>query len=130
MLVAPPSDDMTSKWLAFLTPISVAILTLVNLWIAKHQAVKADRVATVAKQVAAQSQSQTEKILVLADKTHTLVNSQYGIALRLILEKALRIAQLSKDPEDEAEVVKARQKLSEHEGKQSIVDARTSEGTI
>src|SRR5580692_375153 len=106
MLIAPPSDDMTSKWLAFLTPISVAILTLVNLWIAKHQAVKADRVATVAKQVAAQSQSQTEKILVLADKTHTLVNSQYGIALRLILEKALRIAQLSKDPEDEAEVVK------------------------
>jgi hypothetical protein len=79
-------------------------------------------VAKVAAEAVAHADSQTGKILVLAEKTHTLVNSQYGIALALILAKAQRIAALSGDPADIEEVEKAKKKLAEHEAKQHVVD--------
>jgi hypothetical protein len=87
----------------------------------------AREVARVAAEVAKQAEDQSAKILVLADKTHTLVNSQYGIALALILEKAMRIAELSNTQENRDDVVKARQKLADHEAKQHVVDSKLQE---
>jgi hypothetical protein len=84
-------------------------------------------VATVAATTAQQAQEQSGKILELADKTHTLVNSQYGIALALIVEKAARIYEISKTAADLAELEKAKLKLADHEAKQHVVDAKDSQ---
>jgi hypothetical protein len=58
----------------------------------------------------------------LGEKTHTLVNSQYGIALALIVEKASRIYEISRLEIDRVELERAREKLAEHEAKQHTVD--------
>jgi len=127
--VPAPDSVLTSAWLAFLTPLMLAVLTMVNLLSTRMTAQRAkliaEKVTTVAKVAAeavAHADVQTGKILVLAEKTHTLVNSQYGIALALILAKAQRIAALSNDPADIEEVEKAKKKLAEHEAKQHVVD--------
>jgi len=123
-LQTPVIQSATAQWLAFLTPLMVALLTITQLVIAKLAAQKVQKVADVAVDVANRADHKSETILVLAEKTHTLVNSQYGIALALILEKAQRIAALSQDPSDIEEVQKAKAKLAEHEAKQHVVDSR------
>ena len=129
-MITPPDNSTTTAWLMFLTPLMTGGLLAANLLIAKSQKKEADKVAQVAVQTATQAAKQQNEILVLADKTHTLVNSQYGIALSLILEKAKRIAALSKDPVDQAEVDKAQQKLDEHEAKQHAVDHKESKDAL
>jgi hypothetical protein len=121
----------TSQWIVFATPLMVALLTIANLVIAKLAsnkvdvvAAKAQTVANVAAQVASVAQQQSDKILVLADKTHTLVNSQYGIALALIVEKAQRIYEISRLETDKIELERAKEKLAEHEAKQHAVDSK------
>jgi hypothetical protein len=83
-------------------------------------------IARGAKKSATEAATQQDKILVLADKTHTLVHSQYGIALALIVEKATRIYEISRLDADRVELEKAREKLAEHESKQHSVDAKES----
>ena len=111
------AENVSPGWFAVAT---AAIMTFppsvnafVNLWIAKG-----------AKQDAKKASDQQDKILVLADKTHTLVNSQHGIALATVYEQALRIAKLTGDPVDAAKAEEARKKLSEHETKQNAVDLK------
>lgn len=125
---------------AIASPLMIFALGILQLWSTRRAeaarievAAKVDEAKSAANEVARvaaaavlQASEQSSKILVLADKTHTLVNSQYGIALALILEKAIRIANMSKLPEDIADVDKARQKLAEHEAKQHVVDSRES----
>jgi hypothetical protein len=81
-------------------------------------------IARGAKKSASDAAAQQDKILVLADKTHTLVNSQYGIALALIVEKASRIYEISRLEVDRLELEKAKEKLAEHEAKQQTVDSK------
>jgi signal transduction histidine kinase len=128
---------------AIASPIMIFALGVLQLWstrraeaarievAAKVEEAKsaANEVAKVAANAVAQAAEQSSKILVLADKTHTLVNSQYGIALALILEKAIRIANMSNLPEDIRDVEKARQKLAEHEAKQHVVDSKEDSAT-
>lgn len=106
-MIAPPDNNVTAAWLAFLTPVMVAALTLLNLRIAKRQ----------------------NKTLALAEKTHTLVNSQHGIALATVYEQALRIAKLTGDPVDIEKANIAKKNLNEHEAKQAVVDSREKSGT-
>jgi hypothetical protein len=86
-------------------------------------------VKTVAAEATKQSQEQSEKILILADKTHTLVNSQTGIMLTTIYEQSLRLFKLTGDPIDAAKVEVAKKKLGEHEAKQHVVDLKESQGS-
>jgi hypothetical protein len=58
----------------------------------------------------------------LAEKTHILVNSQYGIALAEIAVQKERVAKLSGDPADFAEAMQARKNLDDHNQRQSRVD--------
>lgn len=56
--------------------------------------------------------------------THTLVNSQHGIALATVYSQAQRIATLTGDPEDIRKATDARLRLDDHELKQGVVDRR------
>jgi hypothetical protein len=124
MLIGPPDSSVTTAWLMFFTPLLTGGVLAANILIAKRQERKADEVATIAVKTSDASAKQQKEILLQTDKIHTLVNSQYGIALALIYEKAKRIAELSKDPADKAEVDRAKQKLDEHEAKQHVVDMK------
>lgn len=115
--------NITVAWLTFLTSVVVGIPTLVNIVIAWLASRKAALVVTVAKEMSAEQLRQLRAVHTVAVQTRTLVNSQMGIALALILEKAIRIANLSGAPEDLAEVEKAKQKLAEHEAKQFGIDS-------
>src|SRR6185295_12430526 len=94
------------------------INALVNLAIARRAS---EKLAVVADK-AAEATEQQGKILVLAEKTHTLVNSQYGIALALIVAKSALIYERDRTPENLAELNRAKEKLAEHEAKQHVVD--------
>jgi hypothetical protein len=125
--------ELTPGYLALATTAIVTvpptINALVNLMLARRAEAKLNTVAQKAEVVAekvAEATVDQKQILVLAEKTHTLVNSQYGIALALIVEKAARIYEISKSAADLTELEKAKQKLAEHEAKQSIVDAKTT----
>jgi hypothetical protein len=118
MTVEPISAGWFSVAVAIVVTIPPTINAIVNIAISKKVEKKAD---VVAEKVAIATVQQGQ-ILVLAEKTHTLVNSQYGIALALIVEKASRIYEISKSESDRIELEKAKEKLAEHEAKQHVVD--------
>lgn len=149
IVVTPPDSVAVAAWLAFLTPVALAILAVTQVVAAKMSsdrgvkaAAKADEVAKIAAntakivaekvevvaKVAAATASnaadQNKAILENTEKIHTLVNSQHGLALALVLEKAIKIASLTNDPNDAAEVKKAKIKLDEHEARQQLVDRK------
>jgi len=99
-------QSSTNQLLSFATVTVVFLTAVFNVWAAR-QAAKA---ATAAQKV--------------AEKTHVLVNSQYGTALKLLSERAMRIADLSGTKEDIDAAVDAKQKYMEHEVKQAIVDMK------
>lgn len=57
------------------------------------------------------------------DSIHTLVNSQYGSALKISAVALRRVADTSKDVSDIAAAVEAERVLAEHIRKQAIVDS-------
>ena len=121
------------------------INAMVNFMLARRAEAKLDivagKAAIVAQKVEEASKQQTEAAVVIHD-IHTLVNSQYGIALALILEKARTkltdsklIAALNSDlakrAQYDADIVEAQvmvedalQKLADHEAKQKVVDSK------
>ena len=125
------AENVPAGYLVLMTTAIVTvpptINALVNLRLAKRAEVKLDTVAQKAAIVAEKVEEaslQQGQILSLAEKTHTLVNSQYGIALALIVEKASRIYEISKLEADRLELEKAKEKLAEHEAKQHVVDLK------
>lgn len=126
--------------IVWLTPLMLAVLTtiqLINGALARKQAesaaVKADTVAKVAAQSVSAASKKSDVILDVANKTHTLVNSQMGQQLMLYATTARTLANLTKDPAHIAAANTADQKLAEHQLKQSIVDdkenRKLSQGT-
>jgi len=125
------AESIPAGWFAVATAVIVTvpptINAIVNISISRKAERKLDTVAAKAAVVAekvAEATVQQGQILVLAEKTHTLVNSQYGIALALIVEKASRIYEISKLEADRLDLEKAKEKLAEHEAKQHVVDAK------
>lgn len=152
--VEPPTATTTDKWLAFLTPVMISVLTVIQLvstLMNKRNAAKASedsekvstrvaqntsavkQVAEVTAQATTQaadarlgSSQQMDVLQGIAEKTHTLVNSQHGLALSSNLALALQVVSLTEDPKAkaiaQAAVEVAQQKLDEHEAKQTKVD--------
>jgi|HubBroStandDraft_4_1064222.scaffolds.fasta_scaffold00050_55 hypothetical protein len=117
--------------LAWLQPALLAIVGIITAWgigLAKSRGERAEQKAEHVAEVAAISQAAAEKqsatILNVAVATHTLVNSQHGLALATVYEQALRIAQLTNDPADFAKADEAKKNLADHEAKQHAVDIR------
>lgn len=64
------------------------------------------------------------KIGKVADATHTLVNSNMGVQLRLTAAVSRRLAALTRNKSDLAAAELADKMLMEHEDKQATVDAK------
>ena len=79
-------------------------------------------IAIMASRYAGAAKTRSDIMLAITKDTHTLVNSQYGLALALILEKARRVYELSQDPKDKLEVTLAQKNFDEHQSKQHLVD--------
>lgn len=140
------------QFTAFLTALTPLVVALIPVMLAAFAALtivlnnrrdkKMDQVAALAKQTADQAaekvrevanvaadsvraaEQRSDRIMEKTNEIHTLVNSQYGLALALILEKAIRLAEVTHDPEDIKEVEKARMKVAEHESRQHVIDLR------
>jgi hypothetical protein len=126
-----PNTSISPGWFMLATTAIITvpptINALVNVTLARRAEVKLDTVASKAAIVAvkvAEATAQQGQILVLAEKTHTLVNSQYGIALALIVAKSALIYEKDRTPENLDELNKAKEKLAEHEAKQHVVDSK------
>lgn len=83
---------------------------------------KTDEVKLALQESTGTTEAMLDGLVKVADATHTLVNSQHGIALSTVYEQALKIAALTGDPADRKKAEVARQKLDDHEAKQSRVD--------
>src|ERR1051326_998852 len=64
------------------------------------------------------------EIAVTGNNVHTLVNSNMGVQLKISAVALRRVAELTKNKNDEAAASLAEKSLAEHERKQSMVDAR------
>ncbi len=95
---------------------------------AEESKAAAEQVASVLKATTDSSDARIEKLTKVTNDTHTLVNSNMGVQLRLNKVVTRRLANLTKDtPEGEADekaAALAESMLSEHEAKQAIVDAQ------
>jgi hypothetical protein len=123
------TENIPAGWFMLATTAIITvpptINAMVNMMLARRAEVKLDIVAAkaaiVAEKVEASTKQSTENLNITKD-IHTLVNSQYGIALALIVEKASRIYEISKLEADRLELERAKEKLAEHEAKQHVVD--------
>ena len=126
-------QDHLQTILLFATPVVVAISTALQMWLlgvinldAKKRLAKvaesADLATSNAESAAVKASETSERVLVLADKTHTLVNSQMGQQLMLNAITARTLANLTKESKDIASADAAEEKLRLHQKRQDIVD--------
>jgi hypothetical protein len=149
-VILEPIPLMTPTQL-WLTQIPIAITSLATFIIAwtgfknmqKTQAVAADKADSAAKAADGAAKaaavlvaevktnlattdnhvsSKLDKIQQIADDTHVLVNNAMGQQLRMHAQKARQVADLTKDPLDEADAKLAEEALSLHLKKQARVD--------
>lgn len=71
-----------------------------------------------------QSEVKLEKLAVVADATHKLVNSNMGIQLQLVATALRRIANLTRDKKDEVIASEAEERFYDHQSKQQAVDSK------
>ena len=118
------AETIPAGWFAVATAVIVTVPPTINAIVNIAISKKVEKKADVVAERVAEATVQQSQILVLAEKTHTLVNSQYGIALALIVEKASRIYEISRSEADRVDLEKAKEKLAEHEAKQHVVDTK------
>jgi hypothetical protein len=117
------------------TPIIVTIAGVLQYWVTKmidrrsearerEVSRKVDTVARVAAETAADAHNVAARSFDLADKTHTLVNSQMGQQLMLYAITARTLANLTNNPEHIKAAEEAEFKLHQHNEKQRTVDER------
>jgi len=109
--VVPPDQSVVSAWVALFTPISVAILTTIQLIAAvrnKRQVEESNR----------KLDANNRKL----EAVHVLVNSDHGLALRQVAVALERIAGMTNADKDEANAVDARKLSDDHDRKQREVD--------
>jgi hypothetical protein len=61
------------------------------------------------------------------EETHILVNNDHGVSLRLAASALRRVANLTKEPEDEAAASYAESAAKEHDEKQNTLDQHKAE---
>lgn len=117
----PPSEILTSAWLAFLTPISIAVLALVQYIQKKNSdkkiADRAEEVKTALSESAIKSEDKIHEI-------HILVNSERGVLLEMYATAMEANAKLTKLPDAVKAAKLARAMVNDHKQKQLLVDSQ------
>lgn len=156
-MMVPPTPELVNGWIALLTPLAVATLTVVNLIVANIVAKRGTEAKDAAKEVKAtlfitnkhvedaaahariardevketlalnvnETSDKLAKLQTIANDTHTLVNNNMAIQLRINAVKSRKLADITKDPADIEEAIVAERSLSEHLARQASVDQVT-----
>jgi ribosomal protein L16 Arg81 hydroxylase len=88
----------------------------------------ADQVAITLAKTTKDADTKLNKIAVVADATHKLVNSAMTVQLQLVASALRRVADLTKDKSDRELADAAEVRLYEHQQKQLAVDANNPKG--
>jgi len=90
---APPNQEVINAWIAFLTPIALAVVAVLQVVLAR---------------IANKNTGATEANGAQLDKIHSVVNGRYGEALAIGANALEKLAALTKDPADIAAAQHAR----------------------
>ena len=112
---------------------SVVVVSLLGMIKANETSEKVGEVKTDLAKSNELHGSELTKIKETGEKVHTLVNSNMGVQLRLNATLSRRVADLTTDYEEKRLATKAAELaeslLTEHEGKQAIVDRKEEKET-
>jgi hypothetical protein len=115
VILVPPDPTTVNAWITILTPIAIAISTIVTSlgikW-AQQAAERANLAAINAKAAADASRIAEAKSSVKLDEIHTAVNSGYSESLNIGATALEKVAELTNKPED-AELAKAARIVSD-----------------
>ena len=128
MLFAEVSDAV---WLAVIGLVAMVVKELLDQRRADKVAVKVaevkvshDEAAVKSDAVAARADEKMDALTKVAGDTHTLVNSNMGAQLELNAVMSRRLADITRDPEDEKTAVLAAKMWVDHKSRQATVDAK------
>jgi hypothetical protein len=88
-------------------------------------AAKVEEVAAVLEQSTIVSDAKLDSLALVSSATHTLVNNNMAIQLKLNAAVTRRLANITKNSSDVEAAELAEKLVAEHEAKQAIVDAAT-----
>jgi hypothetical protein len=91
---------------------------------ARRADVKVDRVRRTLEENTTSTEVRLDDLATVAKATHLLVNSKMSVQLDANRIMARRLADLTKDPADEAAAELAERDYGEHQAKQAAVDAQ------
>jgi hypothetical protein len=122
-------------WIAGIGVLQAVALAIVGLFIRRMdinakkrddaRAVEVDGVKTTLQKTTSETSKALEDIAKVGHDTHTLVNNNMAVQLRLNKAVTERLAGLTKDPDDRAAADLAATVFAEHEAKQRQVDSET-----
>jgi predicted DNA-binding protein YlxM (UPF0122 family) len=87
---------------------------------------KTEVVRTTLADSTERSEKKLDSIGTVLDATHGLVNSNYGVQLKLVMLALKRLSLITQLPEDIEAAAVAERAYQEHEAKQAAVDAKTA----
>lgn len=111
-------------WLALIGVLTIAVKEYFDSKRAERAEAKADKVVEVTKKSTQVTEKRLESIAKVGEKTHTLVNSNMGVQLKLNAAVTKRLADLTNDADDRKAAELAQSMWEEHEKKQHAVDVK------
>ena len=118
------TQTLPLSWAIVLSPVMTATLTFVTAYLGWRAKKDKDEVKNTLREVTAETTTKLNDIAVVADKTHTLVNSQMGQQLMMYAITARTLADLTHKPEHIQAADEADAKLADHVSKQHLVDSK------
>lgn len=126
MTVPRTKDAVKLKLIEQIVPTLTAIGVIVSAILAYNAAEAARDVKVDLRRTNSEQTEQLTGIAETGEKTHTLVNANMGVQLKLNAVVTQRLATITKDPEDVTAAKLAKQLLVEHEKKQADVDRKAN----
>jgi hypothetical protein len=102
----------------------VAWVALVPILVTMASSILAAAGSRAAARLAGENQKRADALAVVVRDTHTLVNNNMAIQLRLNKVVTRRLADVTRDPQDEQVADEAAGRYDDHMKKQAKVDAR------
>jgi hypothetical protein len=138
-VISPETSTLAAIGLIVAPAINAGMLALVA-WVVKKGQARADASAEAARVAAVDVKDAAQQVKVTlaatgaatlasltaikktGEETHILVNNDHGVSLRLAASALRRVANLTKEPEDEAAATHAEGAAKEHDEKQRTLD--------
>lgn len=121
-IIVPVQQTALALWLSFLTPVSIAILGIIQIvvakWAAKDRKVVKQTLDNTTQAQAQSNETQEKKLT----EIHALVNNEHGVSLKLAATALKRVADLTGEAKDAQAARIAEAASDEHERKSNGVE--------